>query len=121
MALDRRCRLVGTWLNNGMDQWTVVLLAVVAIGLVMVFAGSRAQERARAAARHAAIERKLDLVMRHLGIAEPLPEEPEVVQHLERGERIQAIKVYRERTGVGLAEAKEAVDRIARERGLGLK
>lgn len=34
------------------------------------------------------------------------------------GRKIQAIKVYRERTGVGLADAKAAVEAIARQRGL---
>ncbi|NLX96112.1 MAG: hypothetical protein GXY83_08045 [Rhodopirellula sp.] len=40
----------------------------------------------------------------------------EVVSLLEQGKKIQAIKVYRERTGVGLKEAKDAVDAIAAER-----
>jgi ribosomal protein L7/L12 len=101
-----------------MDPWSVVLLVVVAVGLAMVFSGSRARERAQTTARLAAIERKLDVVLGHLGIAESPPEEPDVLRHLERGERIQAIKVYRERTGMGLADAKEAVDRIAQQRGL---
>jgi len=32
---------------------------------------------------------------------------------LQSGNQIQAIKLYRELTGVGLAEAKDAVDRLA--------
>ena len=102
-----------------MDPWTVLLLAVVLVGLLMVFIGSRGQERARTAARLAAIERKLDAVMAHQGITEPRPELPDVVSELQMGRKIQAIKIYRERTGTGLAEAKEAVEQIARERGLG--
>lgn len=101
-----------------MDFETLLLLGAVFLGLAMVFSASRAQERARTAARLAAVERKLDLVLRHLGVEEPPPEEPDVVRHLERGEKIQAIKVYREHTGLPLADAKEAVERIARERGL---
>jgi ribosomal protein L7/L12 len=101
-----------------MDSWSVVLLAMVAVVLVMVFSGSRAKEQSRTTVRLAAVERKLDLVLDHLGIVEPPAEEPDVVHYLERGERIQAIKVYRERTGMGLAEAKAAVDRIAQQRGL---
>jgi ribosomal protein L7/L12 len=101
-----------------MDQWYFVLLIVVALGLVMVFSGSRSQERTRTTARLAAVERKLDLVIRHLEIADEPTDDADVIGHLEQGQLIQAIKIYRERTGVGLAEAKAAVEAIARQRGL---
>lgn len=42
----------------------------------------------------------------------------EVVSLLERGEKIQAVKLYREKSGVGLKEAKEAVEELARQNGL---
>jgi ribosomal protein L7/L12 len=38
---------------------------------------------------------------------------PEVVELARSGRKIQAIKVYRELTGVGLAEARDVVDRIS--------
>ena len=38
---------------------------------------------------------------------------PEVVELARSGRKIQAIKVYRELTGVRLAEAKDVVDRIS--------
>ena len=38
--------------------------------------------------------------------------DPEVVALAQSGKKIEAIKRYRELTGVGLAEAKEAVDRL---------
>jgi ribosomal protein L7/L12 len=44
--------------------------------------------------------------------------EDEVVSLLEQGRKIEAIKRYRERTGVGLKEAKDAVERMAERRGL---
>jgi ribosomal protein L7/L12 len=56
--------------------------------------------------------------MEHLDIAEPKPEFPSVLQKLEQGRKIQAIKLYREQTGVGLKEAKDAVEELARQRGL---
>jgi ribosomal protein L7/L12 len=37
---------------------------------------------------------------------------------LKKGEKIQAIKLYRERTGAGLAEAKRAVEAIGRQHGI---
>ena len=40
-----------------------------------------------------------------------------VRQALQQGQKIMAIKIYRDMTGLGLAEAKEAVEDLARERG----
>jgi ribosomal protein L7/L12 len=37
-------------------------------------------------------------------------EDPRLIELLQAGKEIQAIKLYRELTGVGLAEAKDAVD-----------
>ncbi|MDH6125774.1 ribosomal protein L7/L12 [Kitasatospora sp. GP82] len=65
-----------------------------------------------------AIESKLDTILTHLGITHPLPETdprrmPEVMKFVHAGKKIQAIKVYRERTGLGLKTAKEAIDMAA--------
>lgn len=42
----------------------------------------------------------------------------EVIAYLERGEKIGAIKFYRDRTGLGLKEAKDAVEAIEARMGL---
>ena len=42
----------------------------------------------------------------------------EVIRLLERNEKIAAVKLYREQTGTGLKEAKEAVEAIAEQHGL---
>jgi len=64
----------------------------------------------------ARIERKLDLIMEHLGIRDDAPREPdpmaEVWAQIRAGKKIQAIKVYREVTNASLKEAKEAVERM---------
>jgi len=97
----------------------VVAIIIAVVGFGLIVASRRDQRTSREAARLTAVERKLDVVMKHLGLEEPAPtEDPEVVAHLVKGEFIQAIKVYRERTGAGLAEAKDAVEEIARRRGL---
>ncbi|MCK7623961.1 ribosomal protein L7/L12 [Streptomyces sp. RS10V-4] len=65
--------------------------------------------------RMARLEEKVDLLMAHLGVE--VAEDPrmaEVDALLAQGKKIQAIKVYREVTGEGLAEAKEAVERRMR-------
>lgn len=103
-----------------MEVVYIVVIALATVGLILFATASRSQRTGREAARLAAVERKLDTVMNHLGIEEPVDAaDPEVLSHLMNGKKIQAIKVYRERTGAGLAEAKDAVERLARERGLG--
>jgi ribosomal protein L7/L12 len=66
-----------------------------------------------------AIERKLDLVMKHLGITDhgpgtTLPQD--VAALADQGQTISAIKAYRERTGAGLAEAKDLIETYIRSR-----
>jgi ribosomal protein L7/L12 len=94
-----------------MSPWEVTLLIIATIGSIAAAAGAWFQERRGSAARMAALNRKLDLVMAHLGIASP--EEPEVLHHLANGRTIEAVRAYREQTGATLLEAKQAVDRIA--------
>lgn len=72
--------------------------------------------------RLARLERQVAFLYRHLGLdpaladafpaADGLP--PEFVAALRRHDLITAIKIYRQATGAGLADAKEAVERIAR-------
>lgn len=84
--------------------------------IVVVFAGAAAYTT-----RHSAdlrrLERKLDALLRHQGIALPLPpilpgDISEEVQRLARdpARRIEAIKLHREQTGLGLADAKHEVE-----------
>ncbi|MFE9329137.1 hypothetical protein [Streptomyces sp. NPDC006925] len=60
----------------------------------------------------ARVERKLDLVLDHLGLQEHDPRLGEVIELLRSGKRIHAVKRYRELTGVDLKQAKEAVERL---------
>ncbi|MFD0365687.1 hypothetical protein ACFQZZ_29985 [Nocardia sp. GCM10030253] len=65
------------------------------------------------------LERKLDLIIKHLGIPDPRAsfEYSEIDELIQQGKKIQAIKRYRELDpGAGLKEAKEAVE--AREHQL---
>lgn len=61
-------------------------------------------------ARLRQVERKLDLLLAHLGIEVPADEHPDIRELALAGKTIEAIKLYRERTGAGLAEAKAAVE-----------
>jgi len=101
------------------DVFLVVAMAfaVVALGFSGI-ALTRQSNWPAVERKLATIEHRLKLIMEHLDIAEPQPEYPSVLQELEQGRKIQAIKLYRQQTGVGLKEAKDAVEELARQRGL---
>ena len=79
--------------------------------------------------RIAELERKVSALYKRLGQAEPVgfgddpgfsepaslaaSEDPRVIELLQSDKKIEAIKLYRELTGVGLAEAKDAVEGLA--------
>ncbi len=62
------------------------------------------------------IERQVALISRNLGIPYDYPATaetpPEVIELVQSGNRVAAVKRYRELTGVGLKEAKDAVDAL---------
>ena len=88
-----------------------LMLLIVLIALPSGTTTKRQQRRL------AVIERKIDLVMEHLGV-DPEPAMPEVVRALEQGNKIAAVKAYRNATGADLKESKDAVDALAERRGL---
>jgi len=61
-------------------------------------------------ARLRAIERKLDIIMNSLGLAAEQDNLEPMRDLVRQGRKIEAIKMYREKTGVGLAEAKAVID-----------
>ncbi len=73
----------------------------------------------------ARVERKLDLLLNHSGLADaPLPAavmttqllpSPDVEALLRQGKKIHAIKLYRQQTGMGLKDAKDAVEAMERQ------
>lgn len=97
-----------------MDSWEAALLVIATVGSVAAAAGAWMQERRSTAVQLAALHRKVDLVMDHLGLVPAA--DPEVVGHVDGGRTIEAVRAYRARTGASLLEAKQAVDRIAAER-----
>jgi hypothetical protein len=99
-----------------MSSWEACLLVIATIGSIAAAVGAWFQERRSTAAQIAALQRKLDSIMDHLGV--PAPEMPEVVRHVENGSMIEAVVAYRKQTGAGLLEAKQAVDRMAADRDL---
>ncbi len=71
--------------------------------------------------RVAELERRLDFLYKKLGIEyidNPSSIDSRIIEFLKRGNKIEAIKIYRELTDTGLAEAKQAVDSIEARLGL---
>ncbi|MFF8370996.1 hypothetical protein ACF05W_19415 [Streptomyces lydicus] len=87
-------------------------LLILAVALVAATTDRRSKTLERRLAR---LEGKIDLLLAQAGVEEPQdPRMAEIDELLARGKTIQAIKLHRELTGSGLAEAKEAVERRMR-------
>ena len=87
-------------------EWGLILLSVCVVLMVI---GSYMDTKARIAR----IEQKLNLLLRHSGVdmLRGLPLSDKVKETArDPARKINAIKVYRDETGAGLAEAKEAVE-----------
>ncbi|MCZ4096034.1 MULTISPECIES: ribosomal protein L7/L12 [Streptomyces] len=90
--------------------YIVVLFALVGAGMLFS-AIERKVDRVERRIR--LMERRQELILRHLGIEEvDAPDLREINELVRQGKKIQAIKAYRELTGAGLKEAKEAVERL---------
>ncbi|MGA5571379.1 hypothetical protein ACPCIX_22925 [Streptomyces pseudogriseolus] len=91
-----------------MDIAILFLTCVVVLSVASIQTALSRSER-----RVARVERKLNQVMRHLGLEEEVPRRDEILALVRDGKQVQAIKLYREATGAGLAEAKQAVDAMS--------
>jgi len=108
-----------------------MLFAVLGLGdlfwvfvIVFVFAGGRSAVstylRPRESSRLRQIEQKVDLILTHLGIEYvPSPEAAWREVWDKTGNKINAIKAYREEHDVGLVEAKKAVEEYIESKSAG--
>lgn len=87
---------------------------VILVLMFLLFTGGSAYAalRPRERARLFRIDRKLDLIIKHLQIDSSTLDEisEEVKQLADQGQKIPAIKLHREQTGLGLRDAKEDVE-----------
>jgi Ribosomal protein L7/L12 C-terminal domain len=101
--------------NNAM----LLILCLLPIGLLLPISWrlDSTDRRLRVLSR---IDAKLDLLLKQAGIEyhpyTNLP--PNVVDALRRGKKIEAIKHYRQATGVGLKEAKDVIEDVQRIAGI---
>ncbi|MGW0683659.1 hypothetical protein ACWD2L_09910 [Streptomyces sp. NPDC002754] len=91
----------------------IAAILILLVG-VLIAVGTIERKVDRADRRTARVERKLDLVIEHLGIEAGAAGPPldRVRELLRDGKKIPAVKAYREATGAGLVEAKQEVERI---------
>jgi ribosomal protein L7/L12 len=79
------------------------------------------QEIALLRQRVVRLEAQVEFLFKHLGVSmseDGSPTiDPRIIDALKKNNLIEAIKYYREKTGVGLAEAKAAVEEINKRRG----
>jgi ribosomal protein L7/L12 len=63
-----------------------------------------------------ALQRRVDALERHLGLAPPPQQvDPHLAEMLRAGRMVQAIKVYADQNGVDLMTAKQAIEGIHAE------
>ena len=99
-----------------MSEILPVVAVVVFAGAVLVLAQSGLGALHRRLDRLSRIEGKLDALLKHSGIRfDPFDGFPaQALAALKEGRKIEAIRHYRQATGAGLAEAKEAVEEAQR-------
>ncbi|MGW3008893.1 hypothetical protein ACWC9R_08635 [Streptomyces sp. NPDC001219] len=97
-----------------MESVLPVVITLLVLAVIMLVAAS--DRRARTLERRLRqLDRKVDLLLAQAGVEQPQDARmAEIDQLLAQGRTIQAIKMHREVTGSGLAEAKEAVERRMR-------
>jgi ribosomal protein L7/L12 len=97
-----------------MTQSVVIVAVMVAAGIMLFWRRFAAIEQRLN--RLSRLDAKLDALLKHAGVSfneyDNVP--PDVIEALQRGETILAIKRLRQATGVGLKEAKEFVDEVKR-------
>jgi Ribosomal protein L7/L12 C-terminal domain len=99
---------------------TVGLVALIVLGLILLRAiGGRLVGIQNRLAVLSRVEAKLDLLLKQANIKfDPYAHiSNDIVEALRRNQKIEAIKLYRQATGVGLKEAKEFIEEVQRRAG----
>jgi ribosomal protein L7/L12 len=95
---------------------TASTIAIVLAGVLIALLWARLSTMQQRLDRLSGVEAKLDALMAKAGVTyDPAANAPaSVVEALQQGNKIRAIKLYREARHVGLKEAKEFVDELER-------
>jgi Ribosomal protein L7/L12 C-terminal domain len=87
-----------------LETW-LLLVILVFLGLSLFARGG-----GNVGPRLLSLDRKLNLILENLGIDPNQGIDKQVAELMRGGQKIEAIKLYREQTGVGLKEAKDYVE-----------
>jgi hypothetical protein len=102
------------------EQTAFISFLILSATLVIVLLGTRLNKIESKISMLSRVDAKLDLLLKQSGLEydpyKNLP--PSVVDAVQRGKKIEAIKRYREITGVGLKEAKEFIEDVQRRGGV---
>jgi ribosomal protein L7/L12 len=101
------------------ETFGLVALVVLCLMLLVVI-GSRLNGIHSRISVLSRIDAKLDLLLKQANIKyDPYSNvSREIAEAVRQGKKIEAIKLYRQSTGVGLKEAKDAVEEIQRRAGV---
>jgi ribosomal protein L7/L12 len=102
------------------EQIAVIAIMVMCVVLVIATLSTRMSRIEQRIAKLSSIEAKLDLLLKHAGLEyDPYKNLPrEIVEAVQAGRKIEAIKLYRQATAVGLKEAKDFIEEVQRRSGL---
>ena len=102
------------------QQTAFISFLILSATLAIVLLGTRLNKIESKISMLSRVDAKLDLLLKQSGLEydpyKNLP--PSVVDAVQRGKKIEAIKRYRETTGVGLKEAKEFIEEVQRRGGV---
>jgi|HubBroStandDraft_5_1064220.scaffolds.fasta_scaffold262475_1 hypothetical protein len=102
------------------QQTAFISFLILSATLAIVLLGTRLNKIESKISMLSRVDAKLDLLLKQSGLEydpyKNLP--PSVVDAVQRGKKIEAIKRYRETTGVGLKEAKEFIEDVQRRGGV---
>ena len=98
----------------------LVSMVILVLFLLITLLGRRLISTEKRLAKLIPIEAKLDLLLKAAGLEyDPLAQLPgDVVKALQAGQKIEAIKRYRETMSVSLTEARSVVEEAQRRAGL---
>jgi ribosomal protein L7/L12 len=96
------------------DVVVVVVVVLLVVAALLVTAAAVVRSNAAVVRRLDAIEQEVAGLARQVGMPPSEPDTTDVVAALAKGQDVEAVRLYRLRTGAGLVEAKQTVDEIAR-------
>ncbi len=89
-----------------MDSTTILLVSILVVVVFSLFARGNGDSTGLRM-----LDRKLDLLLKQLGVDPNEGLDDQIQQLLKSGQKIEAIRLYRMQSGVGLKDAKEFLER----------